>query len=121
MTPASEARPNHRVSYTEAARILATREPVIAQLIVDAGLPRLRRSVESPLAALVRAIVYQQLAGPAAAAIHGRLITALNSEVAPEALLALSDQALRAVGLSGNKAASLRDLATKVLDGTVVL
>jgi DNA-3-methyladenine glycosylase II len=36
-------------------------------------------------------------------------------------LLALSDEALRAVGLSGNKMASLRDLATKVLDGTVVL
>jgi DNA-3-methyladenine glycosylase II len=41
--------------------------------------------------------------------------------VHPEPLLALSDQALRAVGLSGAKTASLRDLAAKVLDGTVVL
>ena len=39
----------------------------------------------------------------------------------PEALLALSDETLRAVGLSAGKVASLRDLATKVLDGTVVL
>jgi DNA-3-methyladenine glycosylase II len=39
----------------------------------------------------------------------------------PEALLALSDETLRAAGLSTNKARSLRDLATKVHDGTVVL
>ncbi|HEY8857957.1 MAG TPA: hypothetical protein VIM27_00800, partial [Gaiellales bacterium] len=42
-------------------------------------------------------------------------------DVEPEALLALSDETLRAVGLSTNKVRSLRDLATKVLDGTVVL
>ena len=36
-------------------------------------------------------------------------------------MLALSPEALRAVGLSANKAASLRDLATKALDGTVIL
>src|SRR2546421_9226985 len=41
--------------------------------------------------------------------------------VEPEALLALSDETLRTVGLSANKVRSLRDLATKVLDGTVVL
>jgi DNA-3-methyladenine glycosylase II len=65
--------------------------------------------------------VYQQLAGAAAKAIHGRLVAALDDDVEPEALLALSDDRLRAAGLSANKARSLRDLATKVLDGTVVL
>ena len=39
----------------------------------------------------------------------------------PEPLLALTDEQMRAVGLSRNKMASLRDLAAKVLDGTVVL
>ena len=39
----------------------------------------------------------------------------------PERLLALSDEELRGAGLSANKAASLRDLSAKVLDGTVVL
>ena len=39
----------------------------------------------------------------------------------PAALLALSDEVLRGVGLSRNKTLSLRDLATKVLDGTVDL
>ena len=64
--------------------------------------------------------MYQQLAGRAAAAIHGRLIAALGGEVQPEPLLALSDEEMRAVGLSRNKMASLRDLAAKVLDGTAV-
>jgi DNA-3-methyladenine glycosylase II len=49
------------------------------------------------------------------------LVAELHNEVEPEALLSLSDETLRAVGLSANKARSLRDLATKVLDGTVVL
>jgi len=75
----------------------------------------------SPFEALVQAIVYQQLAGAAARAIHGRLIAALPGGVEPEALLALTDDTLRAVGLSGAKVRSLRDLATKVLEGTVVI
>jgi DNA-3-methyladenine glycosylase II len=100
---------------------LASRDPVIARLIAEAGPPPLRRPQESHFASLVRAIVYQQLAGAAAAAIHGRLIAALNSDVQPDALIALSDESLRAAGLSANKTVSLRDLATKVLDGTVVL
>jgi DNA-3-methyladenine glycosylase II len=110
-----------RVSHRDAALILATRDPVIARLVQETGLPRFSRPTESPIAALVRAIVYQQLAGRAAAAIHGRLMTALDDDVQPAALLALTDETLRAVGLSANKVASLRDLATKVLDGTVDL
>jgi DNA-3-methyladenine glycosylase II len=108
-------------SYPAAAAILAERDPVLRRLVAEAGPPRVSPSSESPFAALVRAIVYQQLAGAAAAAIHGRLIGALGGEVIPQRLLALPEAALRSAGLSANKAASLRDLATKVLDGTVVL
>jgi DNA-3-methyladenine glycosylase II len=118
---AAEARPGRRVSHAAAARILAARDPVIARLVKEAGLPRLRPFPDSHFAALVRAIVYQQLAGSAAVAIHGRLIAALDNDVRPETLIALSDATLRAVGLSAAKMASLRDLAAKVLDGTVVL
>jgi DNA-3-methyladenine glycosylase II len=121
MTEASDVRPDRKVTHAAAARILAARDPVIARLLAETGLPRFRRPVESHFAALARAIVYQQLAGAAAAAIHGRLIAALDGDPRPEALIALSDEALRAAGLSRNKAASLRDLAAKVLDGTVVL
>jgi DNA-3-methyladenine glycosylase II len=110
-----------RVTHAQAARILAGRDPVIARLLAAAGPPRLRRPLETHFAALVRAIVYQQLAGAAAAAIHGRLLAALSGDVRPEVLLALPDQALRGAGLSAAKALSLRDLAVKVLDGAVVL
>ena len=110
-----------RVSYGEAARLLAARDPVLAGLVAEAGPMRIPRPTMSPFEALVQAIVYQQLAGPAARAIHGRLIAALDDRVEPEALLALSDETLRAVGLSSAKARSLRDLASKALEGAVVL
>jgi DNA-3-methyladenine glycosylase II len=110
-----------RVSYAEAADIVATRDPVLARLIEAAGPIRISRGTGSHFARLVQAIVYQQLAGAAARAIHGRLVAALHDDVQPEALLALSDETLRAAGLSANKARSLRDLGTKVLDGTVIL
>ena len=121
---ASAARPSRRdgkLSHTAAARLLAERDPVMARLVAGAGPIRLRPPDASHFATLVRAIVYQQLAGAAASAIHGRLSAALQGDIEPSVLLALSDAQMRAAGLSANKTASLRDLATKVLDGTVVL
>jgi DNA-3-methyladenine glycosylase II len=109
------------VSHAEAADILAARDPVVAGLIAAAGPIRIGRRTASHFAALVQAVVYQQLAGAAARAIHGRLVAALDDDVQPAALLALPDESLRTVGLSANKVRSLRDLATKVLEGTVVL
>jgi DNA-3-methyladenine glycosylase II len=120
MSTVPAARPG-RVSHAQAADILATRDPVLAGLIAAGGPIRISRRTASPFAALVEAIVYQQLAGAAARAIHGRLVAAVHDDVQPEALLALSDETLRAVGLSTNKVRSLRDLATRVLDGTVGL
>ena len=110
-----------RITHAAAAGILAERDPVIARLLAETGPPQLQRFPDTPFAALVRAIVYQQLAGNAARAIHGRLIDALGGEVEPAGLAALSDETLRAVGLSRNKMLSLRDFAEKVLDGTVEL
>jgi DNA-3-methyladenine glycosylase II len=106
-----------RPSFAAGARTLADRDPVVARLVALGGLPRVPRSRETPFAALVRAIVYQQLAGAAAAAIHRRLLAALDDNPTPEALLTLDAATLRAVGLSANKAASLQDLA----EGTVLL
>ena len=110
-----------RVDHAAAAALLAERDPVMATLVAAAGPMKLGRPVDSHFAALVRSVVYQQLAGRAAEVIHGRLVTALDGAVEPAALLALPPEEMRAAGLSANKAASLRDLATKVLDGTVVL
>jgi DNA-3-methyladenine glycosylase II len=79
------------------------------------------RDPDGPFGSLVRAIVYQQLAGPAARAIYGRVRAAVGADLTPEAIRSTSDEVLRAAGLSANKLASLRDLSDKVLDGTVVL
>ena len=110
-----------RATHAEAAAELAARDPVIAELVSRVGPPKLRKPFATHFAALARSIVYQQLAGKAAAAIHGRLVAALDGDVRPEGILQLSDESMRAAGLSANKTASLRDLAAKVLDGTVVL
>lgn len=115
------ARARRTGGYRAAALELAGRDPVIARLVSEAGLPRFPRPTETHFATLVRSIVYQQLAGPAARAIHGRLIASLDDDVTPERIRALSIDALRAAGLSARKAESLRDLAAKVLDGTVIL
>jgi DNA-3-methyladenine glycosylase II len=109
-----------KVTPRQAAEILAAADPVLARLVDEAGPPRFPRPTETHFATLVRSVTHQQLAGAAAQAIHGRLVLALGSEVTPERLLAVPTPTLRAAGLSGSKVASLQDLATKVLDGTVV-
>jgi DNA-3-methyladenine glycosylase II len=72
---------------------------------------------------LARAVVYQQLAGKAAATIHGRVCALTPGPLfpTPEELLALSDEVLRGAGLSRNKTASLRDLAAHLSDGRLDL
>lgn len=121
MSSAPDTGTRRRPTYAEATEILVARDPTLGRLVREAGPMRLRRPALSPFAALVQSIVYQQLAGAAARAIHGRLIDAMDGDVAPENLLALSDQRLREVGLSAAKVLSLRDLASKALDGTVEL
>lgn len=110
-----------RPSHTAAANLLATNEPVLAKLVEAVGTPRFAPPQKSHFAALVRSVIYQQLAGRAAASIHGKLLMALEQEVTPEAFLALSPEIVRAAGLSTNKARSLTELASKALDGTIDL
>lgn len=101
---------------------VATRDPVLAKLVKQIGPVKHRpRDPDGPFGALVRAIVFQQLAGRAAQAIYGRLRASVGDTLTPQTLNAASDSALRAAGLSANKLASLRDLSAKVLDGTVLL
>jgi len=72
-------------------------------------------------AALVRSIMYQQLAGAAATAIHGRFLKLFADGLSPTAVLALPPGSMRSVGVSGSKEAAITDLARKVADGTVPL
>jgi len=110
-----------RTTHRAAAEELIAREPVLSKLFQLVGPPKIRPSRQTHFAALMRSVVYQQLAGAAASAIHGRLVKALDGDISPAALLALPPETLRAAGLSANKSASLRDLAAKVLDRTVIL
>jgi 3-methyladenine DNA glycosylase/8-oxoguanine DNA glycosylase len=76
---------------------------------------------ESVYESLLEAIVYQSISGKAAATIYAR-VKALGSGGAcptPQEILGASIQALREAGLSGAKAASMKDLAQKTIDGVV--
>jgi 3-methyladenine DNA glycosylase/8-oxoguanine DNA glycosylase len=112
----------HMTTLAGAIEDVAARDPVLAQLVSLAGPIRYRpRSADGRFGALTRAIVFQQLAGPAAQAIFGRVMAAAGGTLTPATIAALSDKALRTAGLSANKLASVRDLSTKVLDGTLDL
>jgi DNA-3-methyladenine glycosylase II len=93
----------------------------MAQLIKAAGPIELREASEDNFAALVRSIMYQQLAGAAAATIHSRFLNLLPDGLSPAAVLALPDGIMRTAGVSGSKAAAITDLARKLADGTVPL
>jgi DNA-3-methyladenine glycosylase II len=76
-----------------------------------------QQSMRTHWEALSRAIVFQQLATAAATTIHQRVCAiAGRGERFPESreLLACAEPTLRAAGLSRNKIAALRDLATHV-------
>ena len=105
------------------ARELARRDPVLKQMLREHGVPELhRRGPRRPhFAELARMICYQQLAGRAAAAIHGRFEALFDGPPTPDAVLSLPFETLRSVGLSNAKATSIRDLAQKVDDGVVEL
>jgi 3-methyladenine DNA glycosylase/8-oxoguanine DNA glycosylase len=110
-----------RISLSAAAAEVARRDEVMAELMERTGPFRLPRPTTDNFAALAESILYQQLAGAAAAAIHRRFVALFDGDLSPEAVLALPVERLRAAGLSGSKAASVRDLAAKVADGTVPL
>jgi DNA-3-methyladenine glycosylase II len=102
---------------------LARQAPEFAPYIDIHGPADLRRARprRTHFAELARAICFQQLAGAAARTIHGRFEAALDGDVTPERVVALPVETMRSAGLSGNKTASIRDLAEKVLAGDVEL
>jgi DNA-3-methyladenine glycosylase II len=110
-----------KVSFSAAGQEVARRDPVMAALMERSGRFRLPRPTKDHFAALAESILYQQLAGAAAAAIHRRFLALFDGNLTPEAVLAVPEQSLRQAGLSGNKAASIKDLAAKVAEGTVPL
>ena len=113
-----------RTSVAAATAELVNRDPVIAKLVDAAGPATLKRRGKERrdhFGALARSIAYQQLAGKAAAAIHGRFEALFDGHPTPEAVLAMPEERLRGAGLSAAKTASILDLASKIESGFVPL
>ena len=102
-----------------AAAHLRRVDPVMARIIRRVGPCRLERDRGAGhYAALVESILYQQITGKAAAAIHARLrALAGRSRPRPEDVARFADAELRGVGLSRQKVAYLRDLTARVQNG----
>lgn len=100
----------------ESLDALAARDPAIAQALARAGYPEPRIS-EPGYITLLRAIVGQQVSVKAAASMWSKLQAAVGEDVAPEAVLAASDEALRGAGLSRQKSSYARSLAEEVVSG----
>lgn len=108
--------------HFEAEAYLASVDWVMGRLIRDVGPCTLCPDRRRPLfECLARAITYQQLHAQAAESIIRRLIAQCPGQrfPRPAQVLALPYDVLRRAGLSGAKIAALRDLAMKILDGTV--
>lgn len=116
-------RRSSRLDIINAARELASRDPVAARLLADHGPPSLppapRRA--DRFRSLVSSISAQQVSGKAAASIFGRVVDLMGEEFTPRNALELGADQLRSAGLSRSKAESVLNLATHCIDGSVDL
>ena len=110
--------------YARARRTLMRRDPVLGAAIKAIG-PCLMadRQRKDHLTALLGSIVSQQLSTKAAATIFGRFVALFPGEsvLSPAAIVALDDETLRTVGLSGQKVRYVRDLCDRIIDGRLRL
>ncbi len=107
--------------YTDAIATLR-RDVKFAPLIERHGAPDLSRyhGGINIFQSLLRSIVFQQISGSAARAIHGRVLDLFpRKHPTPELLLKIRAPKLRACGLSVQKIVYVRDLAARCLDGTI--
>jgi DNA-3-methyladenine glycosylase II len=109
--------------YARARRLLLRRDPVLATIIKQHGPCGLGDALRvDHFAALVRAIIFQQLSTKAASTIHARLTALMpDGQVTPAAVAAITEEQFRGVGVSRQKAMYLRDLCEKLASGAVSL
>jgi DNA-3-methyladenine glycosylase II len=91
-------------------------DPILGEIIERVGRYGIEYD-EPAFHSLAQAIVYQQLHGKAAATIFKRLTDLAGDPLTPAGILKLSEEQLRAVGLSKQKLSYLRDLAAKTQAG----
>jgi len=104
----------------EAMDFLRSNDPVLARIIAQVGALKMAHRRER-FPSLVRAIIFQQLAGRAAMAIYQRFVKIIGGSrfPTPAQVIAASDEDLRRAGLSRGKMAYIRDLARHVRDGSL--
>ena len=107
-----------RATWSHGRRFLG-KDPLFGPWVREIGTIRVPVHPEEPFYYLARAICYQQLAGAAAATIHGRFCEALKGDISPAKVLRTRESTLRGAGLSRNKLAAIRDLASKIRSGEV--
>jgi DNA-3-methyladenine glycosylase II len=98
---------------------LKRRDPVLSAIIDRVGDYRIEFR-EPDFATLAKSIVFQQLSGRVASVIFGRLVHAVGGRLTPASVLKLRPSRMRALGLSGQKTAYIRDLARHARDGRLV-
>lgn len=97
---------------------LAAIEPRLGAALARVGYPAPRIRARG-YATLLRTIIGQQVSTKAADSIWNKLAAAAGEIAAPAALLALDDEALRAAGLSRQKASYARSLAELAASGAL--
>ena len=105
-----------------ALRHLSKTDPIMRALIRRVGPCTIDiRRRWSPFQSLVRAVVYQQLHGRAAAAIFERFCALFDGAdfPTPERVLAMSPRRMRSAGLSRAKVRAIKDIAAKAAAGVV--
>ena len=107
-------------SIRKAVEALAEREPAFARVVERHGLPEPRKS-ESGAHTLLRTIVGQQVSVAAARSMWSKLEAAFGSPPDLNLLLTASDEAMRAAGMSRQKAGYIRSLAGLVTSGELDL
>ena len=91
-------------------------DPILRDIIERVGPCRINYGPPE-FHSLAEAIVYQQLNGKAALTIFNRFAALAGEPLTPDGILELTDEQLRAVGLSKQKSAYLKDLAAKTSAG----
>jgi DNA-3-methyladenine glycosylase II len=104
----------------DATDFLRSSDPVLARIIAQVGRLAIARRPER-FQSLVRAIIFQQLAGRAALAIYERFAKIIGGGrfPTPAQVMTASDEDMRRAGLSRGKVAYIRDLARHVRDGSL--
>jgi DNA-3-methyladenine glycosylase II len=100
-------------------KALAKTDPVMARLSAEGVVPQLRKRPPG-FEGLAWIIVGQQVSTASAAAIWGRLRVVLDPP-SPERFLSLSDEELRAAGLSAMKIRTIRATVTEIVEGRLPL